>query len=208
MPEENPFDFDNFGDDLLNDDNAAAAGEDTLLGELDESPEGEAPDNNRTFMLVAGGMGLLVLLTLICFAVYAFFLAPKQKQEQANQAATMAAQNTQIAAGLTGTAEALSWTTTPLPSPIPTDTPAPSPTPVVVMPSDTPTPDNAYVTATIQAALTQAALAQQTVIPTTTALPGTGFADEVGLPGLMVMALAFVIIILLARRLRHAPVKA
>jgi len=60
-------------------------------------------------------------------------------------------------------------------------------------------------TATIGAAYTQAAAAQLTVVPTTTALPTTGFADEVGLPGLVVMALAFVIVILLARRLRTAP---
>ncbi len=172
-------------------------------------PEDEAggtgADNNRTFMLVAGGMGGLILLSLICFAAYVFFIAPQQREQRNIQQATVAAQNTQIAAGLTGTAQALAWTSTPLPSPIPSNTPTPSPTPVVAMPTNTPTPDNAYVTATIQAALTQAALAQQTVYPTTTALPATGFADDVGLPGLMVMALAFVVIIFLARKLRSAP---
>lgn len=63
----------------------------------------------------------------------------------------------------------------------------------------------AAATATVGAALTQAAVAQLTVVVTTTALPTTGFADEFGLPGLVVMALAFVIVILLARRLRVAP---
>ena len=64
----------------------------------------------------------------------------------------------------------------------------------------------AAATATVGAAYTQAAIAAQyTVAPTTTALAGTGFADEYGLPGLVVMALAFVIVILFARRLRTAP---
>ena len=63
----------------------------------------------------------------------------------------------------------------------------------------------AAATATVGAALTQAAVAQLTVVVTTTAQPTTGFADEFGLPGLVVMALAFVIVILLARRLRVAP---
>jgi hypothetical protein len=55
--------------------------------------------------------------------------------------------------------------------------------------------------------LTQAALAQLTVVnlPTSTALPGTGIGDEYGAPGLVVMALAFMIVILLARKLRVAP---
>ena len=45
-----------------------------------ETDDSSAPaDNNRTFMMVAGGMGLLVMLTLICFAAYAFFFAPRQK---------------------------------------------------------------------------------------------------------------------------------
>ncbi len=177
----------------------------TMTMSSDGADDAAGTDNNRTFMLVAGGMGALILLSLICFAAYIFFLAPKQRESRVSQEATVAAQNTQIAAGLTGTAQALSWTSTPLPSPVPSNTPVPSPTPVVAVPSDTPTPDTAYVTATIEAALTQAALAQQTVLPTTTALPATGFADEVGLPGLMVMGLAFIIIIFLARKLRTAP---
>ena len=63
----------------------------------------------------------------------------------------------------------------------------------------------AAATATVGAALTQAAVAQLTIVVTTTALPRTGIADEYGLPGLVVMALAFVIVILLARRLRVSP---
>jgi len=43
------------------------------------------------------------------------------------------------------------------------------------------------------------------VIATSTALPNTGFADEVGLPGLFGLALGLILIIFLARRLRSNP---
>jgi hypothetical protein len=96
-----------------------------------------------------------------------------------------------------------------------TSTPLPTATPPVSAPSPVNTPDPANppglagtqvaATATVGAAYTQAAAAQLTIVPTTTALAGTGFADEYGLPGLVVMALAFVIVILFARRLRTVP---
>jgi ascorbate-specific PTS system EIIC-type component UlaA len=62
-------------------------------------------------------------------------------------------------------------------------------------------------TATVAAALTKAADAQKTVtaMPSPTRLAGTGIADEYGLPGMVVMALAFIIVILFARRLRTSP---
>jgi hypothetical protein len=57
--------------------------------------------------------------------------------------------------------------------------------------------------------LTQAAQAQLTVtaLPTSTLLPNTGFIDDVGAPGLVVMSIALVVVILLARRLRVSPAK-
>ena len=38
--------------------------------------------------------------------------------------------------------------------------------------------------------------------PTATALPATGFADEVGLPGLVILALLLVVVVIVSRRLR------
>jgi hypothetical protein len=67
------------------------------------------------------------------------------------------------------------------------------------------TPDPA--TATVGAALTQAAQAQLTIVPTTTALPGTGLADQYGAPGLVLAGMALIAVIFLARRLRVAPTK-
>jgi LPXTG-motif cell wall-anchored protein len=56
----------------------------------------------------------------------------------------------------------------------------------------------------VAALLTQAAAAQKTVIPTSTLLPKSGFADEVGAPSLLGLAVLLVVVIFLARRLRTA----
>jgi hypothetical protein len=48
----------------------------------------------------------------------------------------------------------------------------------------------------------QAALA--TTQAAATELPGTGFADDVGIPGLLALAAIFVVVIFLVRRLRTA----
>jgi LPXTG-motif cell wall-anchored protein len=42
------------------------------------------------------------------------------------------------------------------------------------------------------------------MVATSTALPTTGFADEVGIPGLLGMAVLLIAVIFLARRLRSA----
>jgi multisubunit Na+/H+ antiporter MnhB subunit len=64
-------------------------------------------------------------------------------------------------------------------------------------------------TATLGALLTQVAANQQgtgqvggSIAATSTALPATGFADEVGLPGLLGLALGLVVLIFLTRTLR------
>jgi hypothetical protein len=57
-------------------------------------------------------------------------------------------------------------------------------------------------TATVAALLTQAAQQTATVLPTATALPGTGFADEVGAPSLLALAALLILVIFLVRRLR------
>jgi hypothetical protein len=167
---------------------------------FEEEPAPEESGNNRTFMLVMGGMAFLVLATLACIAGYVFLVAPRINTQRAAVDATTRANNATIEAGLTGTAVVMAYTPTSLPTATPTETLVPSPTPVVAQ--ETNTPD---ATATIAAANTEAAKAILTVIPTSTALAPTGIADDIGLPGLAVMAVAFVIVILLARRMRVAP---
>lgn len=160
---------------------------------------------NRTFLLVAGVLGAIMLLTLVALALYAFVFAPQRREQRATQVAEINAQNTQIARAAEQTAQALQFTDTPTATLIPTDTPTAtaSPTAVVVVPTevrDTATPDPR--TATVAALLTQAAGAQQTVTPTASGLPQTGFAEDVGVPGLVGLTLVLVVVIFLARRLR------
>lgn len=171
--------------------------------EGDESNFDAAPpeeSNNRTFMIAAGILIGVIVLVVACLGGFLVVRNSGQKQSAAatNAEATRVAE--QINAALTSTFQAMI---------IPTQT-IPSPTSVLAPPSETPTPTSTFTpdpsTATVAAALTQAAIAQLTIVPTSTALPGTGIADEYGLPGLAVMALAFMIVILLARRLRAAPV--
>jgi LPXTG-motif cell wall-anchored protein len=59
-------------------------------------------------------------------------------------------------------------------------------------------------TATVAALLTQAAAGKFTPTPTSSALPTTGFAEDVGVPGLFGIALVMILLIFLARRLRTA----
>jgi hypothetical protein len=178
-----------------------------------DAPLPEESNNNRTFLIAVSILGGIILISIACIVgVYLFGLRRNATNTQLAQANTNA---TATAAAFIS--EALTATSDGLLS-LPTTTSTPVPTSVVNLATSTvaatlETPQAAGVdstsianTATIGAAYTQAAAAQLTVVPTTTALPTTGFADEVGLPGLVVMALAFVIVILLARRLRTAPV--
>jgi hypothetical protein len=169
----------------------------------DTAPPEES--SNRTFLIAAGILGGIVLLSIACLAGYALLILPGQKASGIAAVNAQETTNAQIQSALTATMQAQLLPTATL-------TFTPMPTNVVAQATATSgsfitnTPDPA--TATIAAALTQAQAAQLTgvVQPTSTRLPGTGIADEYGLPGLIVMGLAFMIVILLARRLRSVPV--
>lgn len=190
----------------------------------DNNPDdGQLPEesnNNRTFLIAAGILGGIILISIACLV--GVYLFSQSNNVQANAQAEAATQTAIVASNfineaLTATANAAI---------LPTATEPPTATPVVNLATATETPaaadatgvaaagvgtpiagTPAAATATVGAALTQAAIAQLTIVPTTTALPNTGFADEFGIPGLVVMALAFIIVILMARRLRVAPTR-
>lgn len=168
--------------------------------------------SNRTFLYVAGGLGALLILSMICLGIYALVIAPAQQERALQQPTEIALQNTQTAIDLTETAAAEEASETPEatetaePSATPTETA--TPTEVVVIPTETPfttlstlAPQTA--TAAAQATLDAAAQAQ-TPTATPTALPATGFADEVGLPVLLLMAAALIAVVIVTRRLRGA----
>lgn len=177
-------------------------GDDLNTLEEDAAPPEES--GNKTFILVAAILGGVVLLSIACLAVYGLYFLPRQTAQRAAAQETLVAQNLQVNQALTE--KAISDMLSQAPSATPTL--EPTATPVFEQTTPTAAPDDPQ-TATVAAALTQAAQAQLTVtaLPTSTALPNTGFFDDVGAPGLFVMAVALVIVILLARRLRVSPAK-
>jgi hypothetical protein len=171
--------------------------------------------SNRTFLIVAGILGGILLLALLAIAAYAVLVLPGREPGQQTQAAEIIATNTAIAeqAQLTAVGKQVTVTPTFTATSAPTDTPTPSLTPSststpVLAPTNTPEPDDGTpdpaATATVAALLTQQAAGggAATPIPTATALPDTGFADDFGVPGLALIAGVLMVIIILSRRLR------
>ena len=59
--------------------------EDVDMDEMDSEPGGTPPpeeSNNRSFLIVAGILGGIALLALICIAVYALVLRPLQQNQR------------------------------------------------------------------------------------------------------------------------------
>jgi len=186
----------------------------------DSSDPGQPEDgegNNRTFLIIAVVLGGIVLLSFVCIAIYFFAIMPGQKAQQDAISNANATANAQVTAVQQLTLEAAQFTATVPPSETPI--PEPTETAVVVFASATPSimPTIDPATATAAVLQTQLAVAQANVTGTqfaTTGTPGTpgkqqlartGFADEVGLPGLFIAAIILIAVIMLARRLRQAP---
>jgi len=166
--------------------------------------ETEAPEesSNRTFLIAAGGLGLLVLIALLCLGAYVIFNFNSGKTSEATAQAMVTFQEATVQAALTQTSvgqEAQAETAQAVSTATSTSTPVIAEATATF--TETPNP----ATATVGAAFTQIAVSTQTIIPTSTALPNTGFADDVGLPGMFIMAIALVVVIFLVRRLRAAP---
>lgn len=178
-------------------------GEDLNYDEAEAPPE---ESSNRTFLIVAGILGGIVLLSIICVAAIVLVYLPQRATQ--NEAQSVAqTQQAQVQDALTLTALSFELSLTPQASitPLPTDTLVVAQPSATNTPEFTSTPDPA--TSTVIAGLTQVAGFAATVLPTSTALPSSGFADEVGLPGLVVAAMVLVAVIFLARRLRAAPTR-
>ncbi len=168
--------------------------------------------SNRTFLVVAGILGGILLIALLAIAGYALVILPGRDTGQQTQVAAINATNTVIAEEAQLTALVMRGTITPtftatLPPATETLTPAPTNTATatpVLAPTNTPEPTSEGTqdpgTATVAALLTQQA--EETPIPTATALPDTGFADDFGVPGLLLVAGVLMVVIILSRRLR------
>jgi hypothetical protein len=200
-----------------------------------EEPEGGEEGNNRTFLIAAIILGGIVLLSLICMAVLAIFWLPSQNAARATEQAANIAASTESAFVSQQTQIAASFTATLPPTEPATLAPTETPVVVFATSTPSPAASSDPATATVQALQTQLAAAQVGASQTaealttgtpkkagkTTGTPGksgtpgtpgatsqlakTGFADEVGLPGMFILAIILVAVILLARRLRQAP---
>ncbi len=191
-----------------------------------ETPEAPPPPeetNNRTFLIVGGIFAGLIFLTLVCGAVYALWYLPSHTASQKATQAAIQAGNAQVVEQMTSTAQAALWTPTSLATEAPTATVPPtiaplnSPTAVIAESTYTPLATPTTDPATLIAMQTQ--LAQQMTstamvnalpmlgTPAAAAMPRTGFFDQIGLPGLIILTLALIVVIFLARRLRNAPSK-
>jgi hypothetical protein len=170
--------------------------------------KGGSGGSNRTFLIAVGIIGGVTLLVVIVGVI--LLMVFRSGKTGIDEAALINAQNTMTVQAATEAAYAAGLLLTPSATLPPTATVPPTPTPVIVFPSATPTVavtgvtetppavlDIGARTATVAALLTQAAMAG-----TPTVLPTTGFADQVGLPGLFGLALLFVAIIFIARRMR------
>jgi hypothetical protein len=178
-----------------------------------EEPISTSRGSNRTFLIVAGILGGILLIALLAIAAYAVLYLPGRQTGQQTQVAEIDATNTAVAeeAQLTAIAKQITFTPTFTATLPPTDTPTLTPsstsTPVLA-PTKTPEPVGAGTadpaTATVAALLTQQAGGggSATPHPTATALPDTGFADDFGVPGLVLAAGVLLVIIILSRRLR------
>jgi hypothetical protein len=193
-----------------------------------ETPEAQPPEesNNRTFLIVGGIIAALIFLTLVCGAIYVLYLGPRLTAQRNAAQATIEAGNAQVVQQMTSTALAALFTPTSKPTTKPTNTLVPavvavsSPTPVLAVstpqgPTATPTTQ----VATLSAMQTQLAIqiastsisngtpANGTPAALATAvMPKTGFFDQV-VPTLLILTLALIAVIFLARRLRKAPTK-
>jgi ABC-type antimicrobial peptide transport system permease subunit len=180
---------------------------------MSENPDGQPPEerNNRTFLIVGGVMAGLIILTLVLMAVYFFVIAPRNAAQRNAAQATIEAGNALAIQQLTSTALAAMATATETPTPLPTNTPLPetplaSPTPLISVPlSGVASPTNNA--ATLAAMQTQLAYQMTSTAAAALGMPATGFFDEVGLPSMVILALALIVVIFLARRMRRTSPK-
>ena len=190
-----------------------------LDGSIPTPPE---ESSNRTFLIIGGVMAGLFFLTLVCFGAYLLLIRPGQAAKTQGTQTAVAFLNAQNIQQSTMTAEAALFTPTLEPSSTPTVTNTNAPA-ILFTPTVTRTKvvvdDTATATATNDPATAIAMQTQLAAAMTATAsaagtrgiggagMPNTGFADEVGIPTLIILALALLVIIFVARRLRRAPAK-
>lgn len=142
----------------------------------------DEPKRNRTFWFFLIGLLGIVIVSIIGILLWINVFSPRQQEARNAEATQTAAALTQIALAQ-----------------IPTST-------VVQLPSSTPEPTDTRAPTLTSAPIAQATTAvptiESTITPTPTALPSTGFADDIGLPGLLSLGFVLIFVAFIARRIR------
>jgi len=181
-----------------------------------EAPPPSSGPDNRGFILVVSILGGLFLIALAIMAVYVAVVLPKNRAQQSTQAAQINFANTSTVSALTQAATMAVKSPTPVPptatfTSTATATLKPTSTPVLAIATSTLAPTQEITldprTATVSALLTQAAQAQLTgtSLPTSTALPKTGIAEDMRIPSLLGLTVILLAVIFVVRRLRATP---
>jgi hypothetical protein len=177
-------------------------------GSTSRPPEGRKP-GNRNFWIALGILGAIFAVIAAALVFVVLFVLPGRNAALMQQTNAQLAANTATAQFATDDAmKAIMQLTVTATQPATATSEAAATNTPVIAPLSTSTPTATTVSdaqkATLAAQQTQLASGKftATVIATSTALPDTGFADQVGLPGMFGLALALILVIFVARRLR------
>jgi LPXTG-motif cell wall-anchored protein len=196
--------------------------------ELEDS-SGSGPGGRRRNFWVTIGILAGVFVVVIVVLALVWIFAPSPNEARLDESALIYAHNTATAQAAIDIAYQFTQDAMSTSTPLPTNTSLPpTNTPVVVVATSTTDPlagtevaalggpltqQEQDRTATVAALLTQAAqggtpvstseAASTLTGPTSTALPETGIADQMGFPGLVGLAVALLVVVILVRRFRH-----
>ena len=84
-------DSNEFGDELGDE-----FGDDFSDLDVNDTPPPEEA-SNRTFLIVAGVLAALIVVSIVCMPLYALVYVPQRNNQQATEIAKINAQNTQVA---------------------------------------------------------------------------------------------------------------
>ncbi|MBI9044835.1 MAG: LPXTG cell wall anchor domain-containing protein [Anaerolineaceae bacterium] len=219
-------DFDGGMEDDFNFDSGDDGFDEEIIADISPQRGG----SNKNFILGISVIGGIFIISLILMVIFTLVIVPSRNTARLEDAARINAQNTATSMAATNQAVIAMQIESATDTPAPTEIPDEMVTGTAVVAFSSPTAEytatledadigdekgapvaDIYRTQTVEALLTQAAgggdgtpgvvlSGDATLVPTY--LPDTGFADQVGIPGLFGLALLMIVVIFLARRMR------
>ncbi|MQC24744.1 MAG: hypothetical protein DWG81_02210 [Chloroflexi bacterium] len=156
-----------------------------------EDPE---ETNNRTFMIASIALGGIFVAGLVALGIYMFRIRPAQMAASAARTAEINLQNTQVAVDAQATADGMAAAAAVVATPVQVQN-------VAAVPTVAPT---AVVAPTATMVAVSAAVVAPTAAPAVSkTLPDTGFADDIGLPTLLMSVAGLLGVIVITRSIRR-----